>query len=79
MWDDGVAPDATTPSPPSARERVGQGQAGTCATCCEQAAPSGKLRCDLCVRLEWETLKTADPDWYERHRMDRRQTAGGDA
>ncbi len=76
MWDDGVATDATTPSPPIAIDRVGQGQARTCATC-EQPAPPGKLRCDLCVRLEWETLKAADPAWYERHRMDRRQTAGG--
>ncbi len=77
MWDDGVATDATTPSHPIAIERVGQGQAETCATG-ERPAPFGKLRCDLCVSVEWETLKAADPVWYERHRMDRRQTAGGD-
>jgi len=74
MWDDGVTTDATTTLRPTI---VGPAQAGTCATC-EQPAPPGKLRCDPCVRLEWEKLKAADPAWYERHRMYRRQTAGGD-
>ncbi len=48
-----------------------------CATCARPAPPE-KLGCDLCVSLEWETLKAVDPAWYERHRLYRRQTAGGD-
>ncbi len=78
MWDDGVATDATTPSRPITVGHVGQGQAGTRATCARPV--QGTLRCDFCVSVAWETLKAADPAWYDRqHRLYRRQTAGGDA
>jgi len=75
MWDNDVPTDAP-------RMGVGQVAEGTPATCatCTQLAPPGQLRCDLCVRVEWDTLRTAmGEDWYTRHRMYRRQTAGGDA
>ncbi len=73
MWDNDVPADAPLTRAAPANDT----QAETCATC-ERPAPPGKLRCDLCVSLEWENLKAADPAWYERHRMYRRQTAGGD-
>jgi len=74
MWDN----DAPTDAPLTRAAPATDHQAETCATCA-RPAPPGKLRCDLCISVEWEMLKAADPDWYERHRMYRRQTAGGDA
>jgi len=73
MGDNDAPPDA-----PLTRAAPATGtQAGTCATC-ERSAPPGKLRCDVCMSVEWEMLKAADPAWYERHRMYRRRTAGDD-
>ncbi len=74
MWDNDAPPDAplTRAAPAPAH------QVETCATC-ERAAPSGKLRCDLCVSSEWDKLRTElGEEWYTRHRLYRRQTAGGD-
>ncbi len=73
MGDNDVPADAPLTRAAPAPDHQGE----TCATC-ERPVPPGKLRCDLCVSLEWEKLKAADPAWYERHRMYRRQTAGGD-
>ena len=75
MWDNDVPPyDAPlTRAAPATDHR-----AETCASC-TRAAPSGKLRCDLCVSLEWDKLRIEmGEEWYLRHRMYRRQTAGGD-
>jgi len=72
--DNDVPPDAP-------RRGVGQGADDRSATCapCERPAAPGQLRCDLCVRVAGETLRTAmGDDWSMRHRLDRRQTAGGD-
>jgi len=77
MWNNDVPTDVPTDAPRIGAAQVASDRSATCATC-ERPAPSGKLRCDPCVSLEWEKLKAADPAWYERHRMYRRQTAGGD-
>ncbi len=75
MWDNDVPPDA----PRMGTVQVADDLSATCATC-ERPAPPGKLRCDLCVRVEWDTLRTEmGEEWYMRHHMYRRQTAGGDA
>ncbi len=68
---DTVAPDPTPYVNATARPRV-----DACADCGQPTR--GTIRCDACISLEWERLKAADPAWYERHRMYRRQTAGGD-
>ncbi len=77
MWDNDAPADAPlTRVAPAA----GAGASGvdTCATC-DRPAPPGKLRCDLCVSVEWDRLRAAHgDDWYTRHRAYRRQTAGGD-
>ncbi len=75
MWDNDVPADAPlTRAAPAPDHRT-----KTCATCARPATP-GKLRCDLCVSSEWEMLRTEmGEEWYMRHRMYRRQTAGGDA